>query len=121
VGPPLADAPLAPYPDTAADKAGEAPAGACDLLEQNCADKKTCYPADGRPGQTSCEVTGSAPPSTACVMNLECDAREACVFVAEAQTTFCEPLCDPSAAQTGCLPGSACRLIPGYRAGFCVP
>ena len=83
--------------------------------------KKTCYPVDGQPGRTSCELTGSAPPSTACVLSLECDAREACVFVAEAGSSMCATLCDAAAAQTGCLARAACRPIPGYGAGFCVP
>lgn len=120
VGPPVTDALVAPYPDGAADTAAEAPSGpVCDLLAQDCPDKKTCYPFDA--GTTSCELTGSAPVSTACATSLECDAFEACVFVAESQLTMCAALCDPSAAQTGCLPGAVCRRIPGYRAGFCVP
>jgi len=124
VGPPVADALVAPYPDSATmDLAadGDAPPAACDLLAQNCAARKTCYPVDGVPGATSCELTGSSPPGTACVMSLECDAREACVLVAESQTMMCVTLCDPSAVQTGCQLGSPCRLLPGYRAGFCVP
>jgi hypothetical protein len=122
VGPPVADALLAPFPDSAAaDVAGEVQPAPCDLLLQDCANARTCYPVDGRPGATSCAFTGSAPPETACVMSLECDAREACVLVAESQTTMCATLCDPAAVRTGCLPGAPCRLIPGYRVGFCVP
>src|SRR4051794_31480675 len=82
VGPGVSDALLAPFPDAAPDGvAGDTGPSSCDLLTQNCADKKSCYPVDGQPGKTSCELTGSAPPTTACVMSLECDAFEACVFV----------------------------------------
>jgi hypothetical protein len=121
VGPFVTDALLAPFPDAAADAPADLPGAPCDLLAQNCAVKRSCYPVDGQPGKTSCELTGSAPPSTACVMSLECDALEACVFVAEAQVSMCVTLCNPSAAQTGCLPRAVCRPMPGYRAGFCVP
>jgi hypothetical protein len=116
----------APFPDGGADEAlggaGEAAASApCDLLAQDCANQKTCYPVDDRPGVTSCELTGSAPPAAFCAMSLECDDREACVFVLEAGTTLCATLCDPSAVSTGCLPRAICRPIPAYNAGFCVP
>jgi len=122
VGPPVADALVSPFPDSARDNApADVPPPPCDLLKQDCANQKTCYPVDGVPGATSCELTGSAPPSTFCVTSLECDAREACVFVAESDTTLCATLCDPSAAVTGCQRGAPCRLIPGYRVGFCLP
>ena len=124
VGAPVADALVAPFPDSAvtdlvADRDG--PSAACDLLKQNCPNQKTCYPVDGVPGATSCEFTGSAPPTTVCVMSLECDKGEACVLVAESQTTMCAILCDPSAVQTGCQGAAPCRLLPGHQVGFCVP
>jgi hypothetical protein len=122
VGPFNPDAARAPFPDAAVDVAGEAAAGApCDLLAQDCPDKQTCYPVDDHPGQTKCEMTGSAPPSTSCMLSVECDAREACVFVAETLMNECATICDPSAVPTGCLPRATCREIPGYSAGFCVP
>jgi hypothetical protein len=138
VGPPIADALVAPFPDSAAGRdvgdvgdvgkeASPGTCGTCDLLLQNCAQlpscgsRRTCYPADGQPGVTSCELTGSAPPQTFCATSLDCDAREACVFVAESQMMMCATLCDPSAAITGCLGGAMCRPMSGYRAGFCVP
>ena len=124
VGPQVADALIAPFPDSAAtDLApdGDGPSAPCDLLAQNCPNQKTCYPVDGVPGATSCEFTGSAPPTTVCVMSLECDRGEACVLVAESQTTMCAILCDPSAVQTGCQGAAPCRLLPGHRVGFCVP
>ena len=112
----------APFPDAAADGPGEERAGApCDLLAQDCAGKKTCYPVDDRPGETSCELTGSAPPGAFCAASLECDDREACVFVTEAGATLCATLCDPATVPTGCLPRASCRQIPAYNAGFCVP
>ena len=47
--------------------------------------------------------------------------REACVFVPESQLTMCVTICDPGAIDTGCPPKAPCHLIPGYRAGYCVP
>lgn len=124
VGPPVADALVSPYPDSAAlDRApGDLPALPCDLLAQDCASHGTCYPVDGVPGATACEpLPGSAPPTTLCVMSQECDVREACVLVPESQTTMCVTLCDPAAAQTGCQRAAPCRLLPGYHVGYCVP
>jgi hypothetical protein len=124
VGTPVADALVSPYPDSAAvDVATDADARppACDLLKQDCPNEGTCYPVDDVRGATSCELTGSAPATTPCVMSLECDAREACVLVPESQIMMCVSLCDPAAVQTGCQPGAPCRLLAGYRAGYCVP
>jgi hypothetical protein len=120
----VADALVAPFPDgairdLAAD--GDGRSAACDLLKQNCPSQKTCYPVDGVPGATSCEFTGSAPPTTVCAMSLECDRGEACVLVTESQATMCVILCDPSAVQTGCQGAAPCRLLAGHQAGFCVP
>jgi len=58
---------------------------------------------------------------TACISSLECYGREACVFVPESQLTMCVTICDPGAIDTGCPPKAPCHLIPGYRAGYCVP
>src|SRR5262249_29506662 len=80
---------------------GAAPPAPCDRLLQNCPAQRTCHPADAdtardaavKSGATSCELTGSAPPGSFCVMSLECDAREACVFVEESQAMLCATLC----------------------------
>jgi hypothetical protein len=120
VGPFVADALVAPTPDAVADVPRDLPAVPCDLLLQNCANREACYPVDDGPGQTTCQFAGSAPPSTACVSSLECDAREACVLIAESQTMLCATLCDLTAARP-CLPVAPCRPMPGYHAGFCVP
>jgi hypothetical protein len=58
---------------------------------------------------------------TACISNLECDGREACVLVPESGLQMCVTICDPGAIDTGCPPKAPCHLIPGYRAGYCVP
>lgn len=125
VGPPVADALRSPYPDGAgidlADSGDVAPPP-CDLLKQDCANHGTCYPVDGIPGATACEpLPGSAPPTTLCVMSQDCDVREACIIVPESQTMMCVTLCDPTVVQTGCQRAAPCRLLPGYRVGYCVP
>jgi hypothetical protein len=96
-------------------------AAPCDLLLQDCPDRKACYPDDAQTGRTVCLFPGSSPPLTLCASSTECDAREVCAYVADAQTNECAPLCDPMAAATGCAPGAACVPIPGYRAGYCTP
>jgi len=110
-------------PDGADDGATDtAPVPPCDLLLQDCPDpRKACYPADAQNGQTVCAFPGSGPSLTPCATSAECDVREVCAYSADAQTNLCAPLCDPSAADTGCAPGAACQPIPGYRAGYCAP
>jgi hypothetical protein len=131
VGPPVADALRAPYPDgaerdLAADGDGsvdgDGPRPPCDLLKQDCPNQQTCYPRDGVPGVTYCEpISGSAPPTTLCVVNADCDVRETCTLVPETQTMMCVSLCDPASVVTGCQRGAPCRLLSGFRAGYCVP
>jgi hypothetical protein len=136
VGPMVADALREPFPDGALDTASDRPhygdtrtdavaadaGGPCDLLLQNCADpKRACLPVDDRPGSATCSEPGTGPASSPCASNLECDAREACVFVAESQLMQCATICNPAATVTGCAPRVACHLIPGFQAGFCVP
>ncbi len=128
VGPFRADALTEPFPDGALDRGAGDAAGVdggqpCDLLVQICPDPKDfCYPLDGVPGATTCAHNGTGPVLTACISNLECDGREACVVVAEAGgLPLCVTICDPTAIETGCPPKAPCHLIPGYRAGYCVP
>lgn len=132
VGPMVADALREPFPDAAFDgpRDGDARAdavaadagGPCDLLLQNCGDpRRACLPVDDRPGVATCSEPGTGPASSPCASNLECDAREACVFVAESQLMQCATICNPAATVTGCAPRVACHLIPGFQAGFCVP
>jgi hypothetical protein len=126
---PIPDALISPYPDASGtidgasrDVATDA-ASPCDLLAQDCAVGAACYPVDGVPGATHCDkvMPGSAGPSSPCLVHTDCDAREVCAPVAEAQTTLCATLCDPAAAVTGCQRAAPCRLLAGYRVGFCVP
>lgn len=128
VGPFRADALTEPFPDGALDHLGTGGAAGgdsgppCDLLAQICADPKDfCYPVDGVPGATQCKPPGTGSVMTACISSLECYGREACVFVPESQLTMCVTICDPGAIDTGCPPKAPCHLIPGYRAGYCVP
>ncbi len=130
VGPFNPDALVSPFPDaTTTDAPGDVPPAPCNLLLQDCPDKKACYPVDSAPGTTTCSFAGSAPPSAPWTVDSKriplsssvCDLGEACVFVEESQITECATLCDPSMAQTGCQRGAPCRLLPGYSAGFCVP
>jgi hypothetical protein len=126
-GPFRADALTEPFPDGALDRGARDTAGAgggppCDLLAQICPDPKDfCYPADGGPGATQCQPNGSGSVLSPCVSSLECDGREACVPVAEVGLPVCVTICDPSAVDAGCPPKAPCLLIPGYRAGYCVP
>jgi hypothetical protein len=129
VGPFRADALTEPFPDGALDHGARDVAGVdgaqpCDLLVQICANdpKDFCYPVDGVPGATQCQPNGSGPVLSQCVSNLDCDGRETCQPVPEAGgLPICVTICDPSAATPGCPPKAPCRLIPGYRAGYCVP
>jgi len=102
-----------------ADTGGDAASALCDLLLQNCPDGQSCYP--DQPGTARCAPPGSGPPLSICATGTECDARQVCVYVVEAEVNMCAPICDPAAAPTGCAQGSTCRLIPGYQAGFCTP
>jgi len=128
VGPLRGDALTEPFPDGPLDHRGTGgTAGAdggppCDLLLQNCAEPTDfCYPLDGVAGATQCQPPGTGSVMTACISSLECYGREACVFVPESQLTMCVTICDPGAIDTGCPPKAPCHLIPGYRAGYCVP
>jgi hypothetical protein len=122
---PIPDALISPYPDASGtiDTGATDAAPACDLLKQDCAIGAACYPIEGVPGATHCEkvMPGSAGPSSPCLVHTDCDAREVCAPIAEAQTTLCATLCDPAAVVTGCQRGAPCRLLAGYRVGFCVP
>jgi hypothetical protein len=122
------DALTEPFPDGALDRGIGDAAGAdssqpCDLLAQNCVDHtQFCYPVDRVAGATQCKPNGSGSVTSACASNLECDGREACVIVPETGgMQMCVTICDPGAITTGCPPKSPCHLIPGYRAGYCVP
>jgi len=128
VGPFRADALTEPFPDGAGDlgsaggAAGSDSGPPCDLLQQLCPDPKDfCYPVDGVPGATICKPAGSGSVMTACVSSLECFGGEACVLVPESGLQMCVTICDSSALDTGCPPKAPCHLIPGYRAGYCVP
>ena len=122
-----ADALTEPFPDGALDHGTGGSAGAdsgppCDLLLQNCTEATDfCYPLDGVAGATQCKPPGTGSVMTACISSLECYGRNACVFVPESQLTMCVTICDPGALDTGCPPKAPCHLIPGYRAGYCVP
>ncbi len=122
------DALTEPLPDGALDRGTGDRAGAdssqpCDLLAQNCEDHtQFCYPVDRVAGATQCKPNGSGSVTSACASNLECDGREACVIVPETGgMQMCVTICDPGAITTGCPPKAPCHLIPGYRAGYCVP
>jgi len=122
------DALTEPFPDGALDQGGAAGASGadggqpCDLLVQICADPtKACYPVDGVAGATTCQIPGSGPVTTGCISSTDCDRAEACVLVPESGLHMCVTICDPSAIDTGCPPKAPCHLIPGYRAGYCVP
>jgi hypothetical protein len=127
VGPVRADALTEPFPDGAIDLRGAGGSSGdsgppCDLLQQICPEPtQFCYPVDGVAGATTCKPAGSGSVMTACVSNLECDGREACVLVPESGLQMCVTICDTSALDTGCPPKAPCHLIPGYHAGYCVP
>jgi hypothetical protein len=108
--------------ETADGDSGGPPAGVCDLLLQNCPDRRqTCYPDATLSGATRCLFPGSGGPLAPCLLHEECDRRSICVDTNGDGFTLCATLCDPGAMPNGCQGVAACHSLANYRAGTCDP
>ena len=108
--------------ESADGDAGAPSTNVCDLLLQNCADRRqACYPDSTLPGATRCLFPGSGGPLAPCLLHEECDARLICIDSNRDGFTLCTPLCNPAARPTGCQGMAMCRSLTNYSAGTCDP
>lgn len=85
------------------------PKGECDLLQQDCANGKTCVPVDngtggGAPLSTAClGDAGLKAPGSSCTTDTECQKGLFCFF------DVCTPVCCPDVGSNSCN-GGDCDL-----------
>ncbi|MEA2696552.1 MAG: hypothetical protein QOI66_823 [Myxococcales bacterium] len=93
----------------------------CDLLLQDCPDKRGCYPDEKLQGDTFCAFKGAGGPLSPCMLQEDCDVRLACISSDPGNPASgdCVQLCRPLAGTTGCQPGLLCVTLPGYTVGYC--
>ncbi len=94
----------------------------CDLLLQDCANHRGCYPDESFLGNTICEAKGAGGPLSPCMAQADCDGRLACITPAGGSPAarVCVELCRAGAETSGCQPGLVCASFPAYPGvGYC--
>jgi hypothetical protein len=118
-GPEVSDgADIAAGDDSASDRMSRLD---CDLLLQDCPDKRGCYLDENLQGDTFCAFKGAGGPLSPCMLQEDCDVRLACISSdpGNPASGVCVQLCRPQAGTTGCQPGLLCVTLPNYAAGYC--
>ena len=93
----------------------------CDLLLQDCPDKRGCYPDENLQGDTFCAFKGAGGPLSPCMLQEDCDVRLACISSdpGNPASGVCVQLCRPQAGTSGCQPGLLCVMLSSYSVGYC--
>jgi hypothetical protein len=102
------------------ETASDAPQGSCDLIKQDCSDKrKACYPTSGT---GKCQTEGALSVQTACGFSgtdPDCARGLTCVTTSDVGG-ICLPLCDVANPTVVCGLGNACHPLPGFTTiGYC--
>lgn len=119
-GPGAADIPAAPGGDTGGT--GVPTRLDCNLLLQDCASRRGCYPDEEFLGNTLCLARGAGGPLSPCVAQDDCDARLACIspMGGDPAARVCVELCHAGVDNSGCQPGLLCAPFPAYPGvGYC--
>ena len=103
-----------------ADVLSNADSGVCDLIKQDCSDKrKACYPTSGT---GKCQTEGALSVQTACGFSgtdPDCARGLTCVTTSDVGG-ICLPLCDVANPTVVCGLGNACHPLPGFTTiGYC--
>jgi hypothetical protein len=103
-------------PDGPADSAG--PAGSsCNLVSQDCAGARGCYPAGGA---GTCRPAGVLTENMPCGDHQDCEPGLLCAEVLGGAGQLCEPICDSTAVRP-CPDNRPCQPFAGSLVGTCAP